>query len=173
MDIKEHKYPSFWKLIRRDISLDKINLSLHCPMNSLYNLELNNHRPSTTTLPMSYFFKKFELDKNRITCKKVEDLITRYSLQIENARNKESDDNYFLLRSDFDDLIINIQSVYISKNYLGLMSWLLDRAFVVSTSAKRNSRQIKSKLRMNKSILIKALYCTNSANLLKCFSKNC
>ena len=173
MDIKEHKYPSFWKLIRRDISLDKINLSLHCPMNSLYNLELNNHRPSTNTLPMSYFFKKFELDKNRKTCKKVEDLITTYSLQIENARNKESDDNYFLLRSDFDDLIRNIQSVYISKNYLGLMSWLLDRAFVVSTSAKRNSRQIKSKLRMNKSILIKALYHTNSANLLKCFSKNC
>lgn len=173
MDIKEHKYPSFWKLIRRDISLDKINLSLHCPMNSLYSLELNNYRPSTTTLPMSYFFKKFELDKNRKTCKKVEDLITTYSLQIENARNKESDDNYFLLRSDFDDLIRNIQSVYISKNYLGLMSWLLDRAFVVSTSAKRNSRQIKSKLRMNKSILIKALYCTNSANLLKCFSKNC
>ena len=173
MDIKEHKYPSFWKLIRRDISLDKINLSLHCPMNSLYNLELNNHRPSTTTLPMSYFFKKFELDKNRKTCKKVEDLITTYSLQIENARNKESDDNYFLLRSDFDDLIRNIQSVYISKNYLGLMSWLLDRAFVVSTSAKRNSRQIKSKLRMNKSILIKALYCTNSTNLLKCFSQNC
>ena len=173
MDIKENLYPNFWRLIRRDTQLDKINTTLHCPMNCLYDLELNRFRHETTTLPMSYFFKKFDLEKNRKTCRRVEELITTYSLQLENARDDECEDNYFLLRSDFDDLIRSIQSTYISKNYTGLMSWLIDRAFMVSPGIKRNQKEIRSKLRMNKSILIKALYQTNSANLLKCFSKNC
>ena len=173
MDIKENLYPNFWRLIRQDTRLDKINTTLHCPMNCLYDLELNRFRHETTTLPMSYFFKKFDLEKNRKTCRRVEELITTYSLQLENARDDDCEDNYFLLRSDFDDLIRSIQSTYISKNYTGLMSWLIDRAFMVSPDIKRNQKEIRSKLRMNKSILIKALYQTNSANLLKCFSKNC
>ena len=173
MDIPEHKYPSFWRLIRPDTKLDKVNVNLHCPMNYLYNLELNKFRHDTTTLPMSYFFKKFELEKNRKTCRKVEDLITNYSLQIEKLREDDCEENYLLLRSDFDDLIKSIQSTYISKNYLGLMSWLLDRAFAITPDIKRNKKEIRSKLRMNKSILVKSLYQTNSANLLKCFSNNC
>lgn len=173
MDISEHRYPSFWRLIRPDTKLDKVNVSLHCPMNYLYNLELNKFRHDTTTLPMSYFFKKFELEKNRKSCRKVEDLITNYSLQIEKLREDDCEENYLLLRSDFDDLIRSIQSTYISKNYLGLMSWLLDRAFAITPNIKRNKKEIRSKLRMNKSILVKSLYQTNSVNLLKCFSNNC
>lgn len=172
MDIKENMYPNFWRLIRPDTRLDKVNVSLHCPMNCLYDLELSKFRHETTTLPMSYFFKKFELEKNRKTCRRVEDLISTFSLQLEKSRDND-EESYLLLRSDFDDLIRNIQSTYISKNYLGLMSWLLDRAFAISPDIKRNKKEIRSKLKMNKSILIKALYQTNSVNLLKCFSKNC
>lgn len=172
MDIKENLYPNFWRLIRPDTRLDKINGDLHCPMNYLYDLELNKFRHETTTLPMSYFFKKFELEKNRKTCRRVEDLISAFSLQLEKSRD-DDEEGYLLLRSDFDDLIKSIHTTYISKNYLGLMSWLIDRAFVISPDVKRNQREIRSKLRMNKSILIKALYQTNSANLLKCFSNNC
>ena len=172
MDIKENMYPNFWRLIRPDTRLDKVNIGLHCPMNCLYDLELSKFRHETTTLPMSYFFKKFELEKNRKTCRRVEDLISAFSLQLEKSR-EDDEESYLLLRSDFDDLIRNIQSTYISKNYLGLMSWLLDRAFTISPDIKRNKKEIRSKLRMNKSILVKALYQTNSANLLKCFSKNC
>lgn len=172
MDIKEHRYPNFWRLIRPDTDIKRINQNLHCPMNCLYDLKLNRFRNKTSTLPMSYFFNKFQLDKNRKTCKKVEDLISSYSLQLENARNN-CDDEYLLLRSDFEDLIKGIQTTYISKNYLGLMSWLLDRAFTISPDAKRHKKEIRSKLKMNKSILVKALYQTNSSNLLKCFSKNC
>lgn len=172
MDIKENMYPNFWRLIRPDTRLDKINVDLRCPMNCLYDLELSKFRHETTTLPMSYFFKKFELEKNRKTCRRVEDLISAFSLQLEKSRD-DDEESYLLLRSDFDDLIRNIQSTYISKNYLGLMSWLLDRAFTISPDIKRNKKEIRSKLKMNKSILIKALYQTNSANLLKCLSKNC
>ena len=172
MDIKENLYPNFWRLIRPDTRLDKINGDLHCPMNYLYDLELNKFRHETTTLPMPYFFKKFELEKNRKTCRRVEDLISAFSLQLEKSRD-DDEEGYLLLRSDFDDLIKSIQTTYISKNYLGLMSWLIDRAFVISPDVKRNQREIRSKLKMNKSILIKALYQTNSANLLKCFSNNC
>jgi hypothetical protein len=172
MDIKKNMYPNFWRLIRPDIRLDKVNVGLHCPMNYLYDLELSKFRHKTTTLPISYFFKKFELEKNRKTCRRVEDLISAFSLQLEKSRG-DDEESYLLLRSDFDDLIRSIQTTYISKNYLGLMSWLLDRAFTISPEIKRNKKEIRSKLRMNKSVLVKALYQTNSANLLKCFSKNC
>lgn len=173
MDISEHKYPNFWRLIRPDTKLDKINVRLHCPMNCLYDLELSKFRHETTTLPMSHFFKKFDLEKNRKTCRRVEDLISDYSFQLESSRDNDYEDDYLLLRSDFDNLIRSIQTTYISKNYLGLMSWLLDRAFTISPNIKRNKKEIRSKLRMNKSVLVKALYQTNSVNLLKCFSKNC
>ena len=104
--------------------------------------------------------------------KEKENRIQLKCVQIEKLREDDCEENYLLLRSDFDDLIRSIQSTYISKNYLGLMSWLLDRAFAITPDIKRNKKEIRSKLRMNKSILVKALYQTNSANLLKCFSKN-
>ena len=127
---------------------------------------------------MSDFFIKHPLDVNRRTCKRVEELISKYSLQlyVQNTKdvfNTERENDYLLLRSDFNELLNNIRGLNISGNYIGLMSWLIDRAFMVSPDIKRNQKEIRSKLRMNKSILIKALYQTNSANLLKCFSKNC
>ena len=93
---------------------------------------------------------------------------------IKEATINDIDENeeYLLLISDFDELINDIKAIYISKDYLGLMSWLIDRAFKITPSIKSNNSKIISKINTNKSILIKILYEINHENLLKCFSGN-
>ena len=129
------------------------------------------------TLPMSHFFQKFPLEENRKKCKKVEELINRYSIDLYeyNTSDEEyliDEKNYFLLRNDFDDLINSIHRTFISRNYLGLFSWLIDRAFLITPQTKGKSSKIQATINKNKSILIKVLYDVNRSNLLKCFSKN-
>lgn len=176
MGVKNIGLPIFWKLIRQDTSMDRINKNLRCPMNYLYDLELDKFRNNSPTLPMKHFFEKFELEKNRKSCKKVEELIQKYSLEVFDynitEENSCKDSEYLLLRSDFEDLIKDIQTIYISKNYIGLMSWLIDRAFSISNQIGKNSNTIKSTIKTNKSILLKVLYSINKQNLLRCFSKN-
>lgn len=177
MDIQKHKYPKFWRLIRQNTSPEKINPRLHCPMNCLYDLRLNRFRNTASTLSMSYFYKKFELEKDRRRSKKVEELIASYSLHLYqyNASGENiSDrcDDYLLLRKDFEDMVSDIRKVYLSDSYIGLMSWLVDRAFVITCNVNRN-RQLKKQLDMNKSLLLKVLYQVNSGNLLKIFSNHC
>ena len=85
----------------------------------------------------------------------------------------ETEDAYFLLKMDFDNMINDITRIYVSGNYIGLFSWLIDRAFCLSIAQKQNQYKLKSTIKKRRSILIKALYSINSANLLKCFSNNC
>ncbi len=177
MDIKNNKYPSFWSLIHKEINKKNINANLHCPMNCLYDLDLNKFPSGMGTLPMSHFFQKFPLEENRKKCKKVEELINRYSIDLYeyNTSDEEyliDEKNYFLLRNDFDDLINSIHRTFISRNYLGLFSWLIDRAFLITPQTKGKSSKIQATINKNKSILIKVLYDVNRSNLLKCFSKN-
>ncbi len=172
MDVENNKYPAFWKVIRRDFKEKNINYNLVCPMNYLYNLKLDQFRSNESTIPIQYFFKKFEIEKNRKTCKKVEEIIEMYMNKYYSTISSENEDSYFLLKMDFDNMIQDIKKVYVSKNYIGLFSWLIDRAFCVSISQKQNQYKLKSKIKKRKSILIKALYDINSANLLKCFSEN-
>lgn len=172
MDVENNKYPAFWKVIRRDFKEKNINYNLVCPMNYLYNLKLDQFRSNESTIPIQYFFKKFEIEKNRKTCKKVEEIIEMYMNKYYSTLSSENEDSYFLLKMDFDNMIQDIKKVYVSKNYIGLFSWLIDRAFCVSISQKQNQYKLKSKIKKRKSILIKALYDINSANLLKCFSEN-
>lgn len=174
MDIKVNKYPDFWSIIKKDFNKNFINHNLLCPMNYLYNLDLSEFHNTTSTLPMSYFFKKYEMKNNMCTCKKIEELIARYSLKIYEINTTVCDnEDYFLLRKDFDDLLKDISKIKISKNYIGLFSWIIDRAFKILPGSIRNKNKISSTLSKNKSILLKTLYDVNSANLLKCFSKNC
>jgi hypothetical protein len=175
MDIKTNKYPSFWLIIKKNFSMKNINSELKCPMNYLYELDLSEFHNPDATLPMSYFFNKYDLDVNMKTCKKVEELITKYSITLykNNINNDTNTEEYFLLRKDFDDLISDIKKIKISKNYLGLFSWIIDRSFIITPNIKSTKQQIKSVINKNKSILLKVLYDVNSANLLKCFSKNC
>lgn len=174
LNIKENLYPSFWSLIKKNFNKSNINDKLSCPMNYLYNLDLSEFHHSTSTLPMSHFFVKYDMSNNIRTCRKVEDLISKYSISLYdvNSSNSEKED-YLLLRKDFDDLISDIQKVKISKNYLGLFSWMIDRAFMILPGSLRNQKSISSVLNKNKPLLLKVLYEINSANLLKCFAKNC
>lgn len=173
MNVKENKYPSFWKIIHRDFKDKNINHDLLCPMNYLYNLKLDQFRSNQSTIPVEYFFKKFKLEKNRKTCKKVEDIIETYINKSSSNFYSDNDDAYFLLKMDFDNMINDITRIYVSGNYIGLFSWLIDRAFCLSIAQKQNQYKLKSTIKKRRSILIKALYSINSANLLKCFSNNC
>lgn len=173
MDVENNKYPAFWKIIRRDFKESNINYNLICPMNYLYNLKLDQFRSDKSSIPIEHFFRKFELEKNRKTCKKVEEIIENYINKCAINYSNNNDDTYFLLKLDFDNMIKDIRNIYISRNYLGLFSWLLDRAFCISTAQKKNQYKLKSTIKKRRSILIKALYDINSENLLKCFSNNC
>lgn len=175
MDIKKYKYPSFWRIIKRGFNRDNINEELICPMNYLHNMDLTEFHSQDTTLPMKYFFQKYEINSNIRTCRKVEDLISKYSLKIysHNTSGMYNDEDYFLLRKDYDDLIADIQRMKISKNYIGLFSWIIDRCFKILPGTLRNQRSILSTVHKNRSILLKVLYDVNPSNLLKCFSKNC
>ena len=111
--------------------------------------------------------------KNNIrTCRKVEELIARYAFKFYESNNN-SDNEYFLLRKDFDDLLKDISKIKISKNYIGLFSWMIDRAFKILPSTIQNKKTISSVLNKNKALLLNTLYRINPSNLLKCFSKNC
>lgn len=176
MDIKTHKYPAFWSIIKKGFNKGNINKELICPMNYLYSLNFSKYKPTTSTLPMSHFFIKHQLDINRRTCKRVEELISKYSLQLYNQNtqeifNNERESDYLLLRSDFDELVRSIRGLNISGNYIGLMSWLIDRAFMITPSMLQNNRMLKTNLGANKSLLLKVLYEVNPKCFLSCFSK--
>ena len=151
-------------------------------MNYLLGLNFNTNRSSLPTLPMNYFFNKYELETNRRQSKKVEELIEKYSLDLYSPKNNDEysdygDNNseYILLRSDYDELIKDIKKVYISKNYIGLMSWLIDRAFLITNATKRHQEgqhSINRKTNENKALLLKVLYDINPQNVLQIFSKN-
>ena len=173
MNIKENGYPKFWSIIRKDFNQKRINKELVCPMNYIYDLKLNKFKNKQSTLPMSYFFVKHELDQQRRKCKKVEELIQKYSLNLydynlsyENDLNEE----YLLLRNDFDKLIYDIQTTYISKNYLGLMSWLINRAFLIGAGIKSKQHIMQSTIDTNKSLLLKVLYTLNPEAFMACFT---
>ena len=179
MDIKTNKYPAFWGIVKKGFNKERVNSKLICPMNYIFDIEVNKFRNTTSTLPMSHFFVKHELNEHRRKCKKVEELIQNYSFNLYTDYQKPKDDgvlddedeadNYLLLRSDFDDMIDDIKQTYISKNYLGLMSWLINRAFSIGAGVRSKSDVIMSKINMNKAILLKTLYTVNPDALLKCF----
>lgn len=171
--MKTNGYPAFWSVIKKGFNPRSINMNLKCPMNSLYNLKFQKYRSSASTLPMDYFFQKFPLDKARKTCRKVEELINKYSFELYNYNSiEERDETYLLLRTNFDQMIRDIRGIYISSSYVGLFSWLIDRAFTISPASKKNVGTMKSTINKNKSLLLKTLYEVNKDNLMKCFSKN-
>ena len=174
MNIKENGYPAFWTIIRKGFNKEKVNPKLKCPMNYIFNIKAKKFRDNSATIPMSQFFVKHELEDQRRKSKKVEELIQKYSLKLYNCTVSDSDENeeYLLLRNDFEELINDIRSIYISKNYLGLMSWLINRAFSIGSGIKGNKDVLQSSINTNKSILIKTLYEVNPESLLKCFSGN-
>lgn len=175
MNIGENKYPSFWKLIKHGFNVKNINKDLNCPMNYLYDLDIAKFRDNSSTLPMSYFFVQHPLEKDKKQCKKVEELISNYSLGL---LEHQSDDNpyeytnHLLLRSDFDELLNNISKTYISTNYSGLMSWLINRAFLITPKLVEKTTKIKATTKKNKPLLMKILYQVSQKSFLDCFKSD-
>lgn len=170
MDVKNNKYPAFWRVIHSDFDQNKINEDLRCPMNYLYDLKLPQFKPLLSTLPMEHFFIKHKLELDKRICKRVEKLLCDYSLQVYCDRVVNDGDN-ILLRHDFEYIISELSKTSLSKNYKGLMSWLIDRAFVVTPDVKYKESELNTRIGKNRSLLIQVLYSVNQACFLSCFSK--
>ena len=167
MNIQEYGYPKFWLNIRSGFNKDKINYDLSCPMNELSNVRFKGVSVRKGVLPISHFLNKYEIKGSRRGSRKVEKIIEKYSLELL-ASQFSDEDEYLLLRSDFDEMIEDIKRVHISKQYLSLMSWLIQRAFLLTPQAYNS----QSQTHRNKSILLKTLYEVNPSCLLQVFSKN-
>lgn len=167
MNIQEYGYPKFWLNIRSGFNKDKINYDLSCPMNELSNVRFKGVSVKKGVLPISHFLNKYEIKGSRRGSRKVEKIIEKYSLELL-ASQLSDEDEYLLLRSDFDEMIEDIKRVHISKQYLSLMSWLVQRAFLLTPQAYNSHSQTHR----NKSILLKTLYEVNPSCLLQVFSKN-
>ena len=156
---------------------NKINNDLVCPMNYLYDLDLKkaprgNSVNVELTLPMREFFIKHDISASkRKTCKRIEYLIQKYSLNLFQNKQEEEmeEDDYLLLREDFDQLIEDLRKTKFSEDYLGFMSWLIDRAFIITPDARTNKKNIKTYLNKNKPIFLKTLYNISPENFLKCW----
>ena len=168
MDIDQYGYPIFWSHIRKGFDNNKINTKLVCPMNELSCVKFKKAPIKKGVLPINYFLQSYTLKESRRTSRKVEKLIEKYSLELLNSYMSD-DDEYFLLRNDFDEMIEDIRKIYISKEYLGLMNWLVVRAFRLTPQAYQSF----SKTHKNKAILLKTLYSVNPNSLLQVFSRNC
>lgn len=172
MDIKVNGYPKFWKDIRYDFrkkNHHKVNYELECPMNYLSEIKHTKYTPEESTLPLNHFFQKFELEQTRRKSKRVEKMIEDFSLDVYKTQSGCNED-YLLLRNDFEELIDRIRQTYISKEYKGLMSWLIDRAFNITP--KVQSQEAITNLKHNRTILFKTLYEINPRNFLEIFAKN-
>lgn len=179
MDINTHGYPRFWKVIRKDISLDKINNDIHCPMNYLQDIEIK--KPSTKknyVIPFGNFIVKEPLVDSRKKSRKVEELIEKYSLSLYNesvGEYLESGDyewnNWLLMRSDFEALIEDIRKIGLSTNYKSMVIRLIKRAFVTEPEMLCNKKKLKAKTDKNKPLLMKVLYDVNPDLFLSCFKR--
>lgn len=167
MNIQEYGYPKFWLNIRSGFNKDKINYDLSCPMSELSNVRFKGVSVRKGVLPISHFLNIYEIKGSRRGSRKVEKIIEKYSLELL-ASQLSDEDEYLLLRSDFDEMIEDIKRVHISKQYLSLMSWLIQRAFLLTPQAYNSHSQTHR----NKSILLKTLYEVNPSCLLQVFSKN-
>lgn len=174
MNVTENGYPVFWKIIRPDFNMKRINPRLNCPMNYLCTVKPRKFKSKYSTLPMSDFFIKHKLETDRRKCKRIEELITKYSLELYNFRmNEDSDyEDYLLLRSDFEDILKDIRKINISKNYTGLISWLIDRAFIITPAMRSNSGTLECNLNRNRSLLMKTLYRINKNSFMSCFKSS-
>lgn len=173
LNVKENKYPIFWLLLHPNFNRNNINSELVCPMNYLYSLKLQRFRNSESTIPMSEFFIKHPTTKSqKQKNRKVEEFIEKYSIDLFNYNTRDDkDDTYgehLLLSDRFDEMVTDIQSMYVSSNYLSLFSWLIDRGFLITSRVRANKDSIGI-IKKNKSLLLKTLYSVNKKNLLACF----
>ena len=170
LDMKTNGYPAFWRCIRPGFK-GYINNKLRCPMNEVASFKAQKPHHHSHPIPNQEFFHKHELTESRRKCKRVENLIEKYSLELLEAKKSDEDEyeEYILLRNDFDQLLQDIRRTYISNNYLGLMSWLIDRALLITPDVVRTVDQMQSTLHKNRSLLLKVLYDVSPNQFMQCF----
>ena len=171
MEIDKYGYPKFWKNIKPEFKHGKelkMNYELKCPMNSLDEIKIKRNRSKDKSLPIFYFMNDCDLKVNRRKSKRVEKMIEDFSLNVYQSQFTDTDD-YLLLKDDFESLIERIRATYISKEYAGLMVWLIKRAFEIDENFSYEQRK---KIKNNKPLLLKVLYETNPKVFLQIFSKN-
>ena len=169
MNIKSIGYPAFFAGIRPDLRT-KVNPNIDCPMNRIYYVK-NTKIPKRDIIPMNKFFISYENKVHWRKSYKVEQFIESYSLQVNQFGSNNNNDysDYLLLRSDYDDLLNNLRRITLSENYIGLMSWLINRAFLITPQIKSKKNELDTKLSKNRSLLLKILYDINPKTFKKCF----
>lgn len=190
LDIEKNGLPNFWQITKKDKrkartneqrkqmrrnnkeKIEKrINPSLVCPMNYMYGLNLSKYRSDIKTIPIEQFFATVDIQKPRKKSEKIEKMIEKYELAVTDAEAAQDTDWYdgtnLLLMENFEELINDIRKIGITKNYAGLMLWLINRAFRIPEQTKN----IKSKINANKPVLMKVLYEVNPEAFLSCFTK--
>lgn len=173
IDIKQNGYPAFWRDIRRDCNKNLINYNLQCPMNAVHSLTIGKSNYKNDTIPISKYFINHPNDETQKRSKAIEELIEKYSIKLSNFQQdkKRNDDDYILLRSDYEDLLEDIRRISMPNKYIGLMSWLVNRCFMMTPNMISNRDKIQSRLSKNRPLLLKILYDLNPDLLLKCFKK--
>lgn len=183
INVKGNGIPKFYAAVQKvkgNVEVDKIhaktNYNLKCPVNYLFDVKVAMKRTAKDTRKMEDFFVKYKLAEDRRKCKKVEELIQKYSIRLTDYSSEQSteDDSTesLVFENDFDELIRDIRQTYISKNYLGLMSWLIDRAFCITSGAKRKQSVCSSSTKYNLPLLMNTLYKVSPSCFLQVWSKN-
>lgn len=171
VDVKSNGYPLFWLNIRRGFNPRLINKKIVCPMNTLYGYGLPRIQAKTPALPFSDFFIPHGTPNDKRPAKKAEEFIQKYSIKLNeyNQNSERSYEDYLLLRADYDELIEDLRRLTLSKNSVAIVSWLINRAFMVTPQLNNNIGVMHSKLNKNKSLLLKTLYDVNPKVLMMCF----
>lgn len=166
--VDETGYPLFWDAIRKDFNGERINPELKCPMNYIFDLTFRRFRRKTEVINIKDFLVKHEMKTDRRKSRKVEDMIEKFSFELYQYRIEDDpDESYLVLREDFEEMVDAIRGMYISKEYAGLMYWLLYRGLIIG----KNTNNV-SKLYKNRSILLATLYAVSPKVFLSCF-KSC
>lgn len=191
LGIDEHLLPKFWQAtsirgIKKQFKnntlqskqiqkiRNKINPELHCPMNKAYEINPPHIEDTTETLGMIEFFERVPSAVNIKVNKRIENLIERFGLDIYNERSElciSESSHYLLFQNNFEEMVEEIRRSVIPSKYVGLFSWLIDRAFIITPPIIRNKSKLSSILNKNRPLLLKTLFTVNSEALLKCFAK--
>lgn len=169
MNIDEMGIPMFFAGVNPQ-KRNKVNPNIQCPMNCVYRMK-NKQISNRDVIPIGDFFVKHKNTETYKTSRKVEGFIEKYITELTRyeIQQEHTTEEYLLLRADYDELIHDLRGITISGKYVGLMSWLIDKAFLITTDMKKHSGQIQTKLNKNRSVLLKTLYDLNPKSFKKCF----
>lgn len=170
LNVKVYGYPQFFGLIKPEVR-NKINPNIVCPMNEVGKIKNKRIHYATPSISIGEFFINHSDKPYTRRCKQVESLIEKYSLKLYKSHIDDDSDyeDWLLLRADYEIMLEDIRRLNLSNKYLGLMSWLINRAFEITPNMKGKSDVINSKLSKNRPMLLKILYDLNPKMFKNCF----